>query len=146
MAPATVVGATELREFNLCYSLSKAYGRGQGLNIFSSNLLAIKCNKFAVGITPSLVRRLSALRLIPDPSINSNGSFWPLSFHMWKLCRGNVDCCLDKIMSTSSGMGALKEQKSIRPFGSQFLCWIRNRGGTLTLIESQTPILDVIKR
>ena len=51
-----------------------------------------------------LPRHSNPLRLICDPSINSNGSLLSLPVQMRKLCKENFDCCLDLIMDMNTGI------------------------------------------
>jgi hypothetical protein len=76
----------------------------EGLNMFSTNLLAINCNKLPPLIAPSSARRLNPSRLIHDPSINSRGSSRSPFVDMRKLCREKLDCCRDQIMEMNSGI------------------------------------------
>ena len=66
-----------------------------------TTLLAITCSTL---IVMAFIRRSNPSRLIHDPSINSSGSFSSLLIHIWKLCKGNFDCCLDRIMDMNSGI------------------------------------------
>lgn len=71
--------------------------------MFSTNLLAINCNKLPPLMPPSLARRVNPSRLIHDPLINSSGSSGSLLIHMRKLSRENFDRCRDQMQATNSG-------------------------------------------